>query len=317
MLKKLFFCLSIVAIFFGSTHTSFAAPEDSKLTYVFSHGLGAFGECAMSYVKSHNLDDIPVLDKKTGQVTRLSLSQDKNNPFYILYHPICFFNYPSSNANFHNDNDGSISAKNTFSSKKASLAQNTEIETLKNHIENIDGDAVLFGHSMGASTIINYMAQYNPKNIKAVVLEAPFDTIESVVRNKIGWFRKLGLGSLYLWLAHPEYDRYGIRPGNVVHRIHPTIPVIFIHSKKDSLIPVTSSRRMYNAMKKNGRTKVHIFELEEATHTNASNCADSGNYQRVIHAFYKNYGLPCDETLAAEGQALFETTQPAIDSFYK
>ena len=307
MLKKLFFFCLISLV--GATHIS-AIAEDSTLTYVFSHGLGAYGECAMYYVKGHRLNNIPVLDERTGQVTYQSLTSDKNNPFYILYHPISFFNYPSSNANFHDD--GNISAKNTLSSKKASLAQGIEIETLKNHIKNIDGNVVLFGHSMGASTIINYMAQYNPKNVKAVVLEAPFDTIEHVIRNKIGWLRKLGLGSLYLSLAHPEYDKYGIRPGNVAHRIHPTVPVIFIHSKKDSLIPVTSSRRMYNAMKKNGHAKVHIFELEEATHTNASNCTDSANYQRVVHAFYKNYGLPCDETLAAEGQALFETTQPAI-----
>ena len=34
--------------------------------------------------------------------------------------------------------------------------------------------------------------------------------------------------------------------------------------------------------------------------------------QKVVHAFYQEYGLPCDEELARAGLALFAATQPAL-----
>ena len=289
------------------------ADEQPSLTYVYSHGLGSFGEHAVFYVKGHTLDDVLVLDKETGEVTPMTISVNTDSPFYILYEPIHFFTYPSSaKINVVKENGKPSLKKGKLSPHQASLAQHIEIETLKNQIEKIEGDCVLFGQSMGAATAITYMAQYNPKNVKAIILEAPFDTVENVVHHKIGFWNYLGLGSLYLRYTHPAYDKTGIKPGQVAHLIDSSIPILFVHSKKDAFVPLEGSRAMYKSIKASVNTKVHIFELKEAKHNNARCCSDTADYQRVVHAFYKKYGLPCDEILAAEGQLLFETTQPNL-----
>lgn len=311
---KVSFYSAILLLYSSIIVTALYGVADSQLTYVYSHGLGSVGEHAIFYVKGHQLHNVSVLEKETGQVANASVTIGEENPFYILYHPIHFFNYPSSSdVHVIQDRSNASLVKGKLSPKKASLAQHIEIETLREQIEKISGDCILFGRSMGAATVITYMAQHKPKNVKAIILEAPFDTVENVIRHKIGFWNIFGLGTLYLRYTHPEYAASGIKPGHVAHLIDNSIPILFVHSKKDAFVPVECSRTMYKIIKGNGNPKTHIFELKEAKHNNAGISADAADYQRVVHAFYKEYGLPCNEILAAEGRVLFETTQPQFE----
>ena len=304
---------SSIFLLYGIVISGVCQATDYELTYVYSHGLGSVGEHAIYYVKGHQLHNVSVLEKETGQITSASVTIGEENPFYILYHPIHFFNYPSSSdVHVIQDKSNASLVKGKLSPKKASLAQHIEIETLREQIEKISGDCILFGRSMGAATVITYMAEHKPKNVKAIVLEAPFDTVENVIRHKIGFWNIFGLGTLYLKYTHPEYVFSGVKPGHVAHLVDSSIPILFVHSKKDAFVPLECSRTMYKIIKANGNTKAHIFELKEAKHNNAGISSDAADYQRVVHAFYKNYGLPCNEALADEGRVLFEATQPNL-----
>ncbi len=296
----IFFCWSI-------------ALANAPITYVYSHGLGSMGEHAVYYVKDHCLDKVKTLIESTGEITEMPLHAKDDGSFYLLYQPVHFFNYPSSDEIHAIQNEShTVIKKGLPYPEKVSIAQHIEIETLKNEIEKITGDCILFGRSMGAATIITYMAQYKPKNVKAIVLEAPFDTVERVIHHKIGFWDKLGLGTLYLKYMHPAYDAAGIKPATVAHLIDSHIPILFVHSKKDAFVPVECSRALYQSMKASGNTQVHLFELQEAKHNNAGISADADDYQKVVHAFYRHYGLPYDEKLALAGAPLLANTQPVL-----
>ena len=305
-MKLFVYGICLISFFLSS-----CVAENAPLTYVYSHVLGSVGVHAIHYVKDHSLDKVKALVEETGEIIEMSLKSDNPTPFYILYQPVHFFNYPSSREiNVIQKRSHVAIEKELAYPEKASLAQHIEIETLKNEMEKITGPCILFGRSMGASTIINYMAKYKPTNVKAIVLESPFDTVERVVHRRIGFLDWFGLGTLYLKYRHPAYNGAGVKPVNVAHLIDPHIPILFIHSKKDSFVPVECSRTLYRVIKASGNEQVHLFELREAKHNNAGISADADDYQKVVHAFYKKYGLPCDEGLALEGMPLLALTRP-------
>jgi len=64
-----------------------------------------------------------------------------------------------------------------------------------------NSEIVIFGLSRGASAVLNLMALYNPPQVKALVLESPFDTVGSIIDNK----RK----QLHLeWFSHDAGEVY-------------------------------------------------------------------------------------------------------------
>ena len=284
----------------------------ADIVYVYSHGLGQSGVSAISYVKDHCLEKVKAHDVISNEIKEIPSYSKNTNSFYILNKPLHYFNYPCAHdVGLTIEKDGTITRKRGVAyPEKVSLAQHLEIETLKNEIDSIASDCILFGNSMGAATIITYAAQYKPKNVKAIILDAPFDTVERVMQHKLGFWNKLGLGWLYLKYWYPSYNSKGVKPANVAHLIETHIPILFVHSKKDALVPIDASRALYQAIKESGNNKVHIFELDHATHANAHESADADNYQKVVHAFYKKYNLPCDEQLALKGMQLLSTTQP-------
>lgn len=293
----------------------------SALTYVYSHGLGDAGVTAAYYTKGHSVtvqvDVDGIMQEANIQV------ENPNESFYIFGEPIHHFNYPHAHkvgikkypAGFIGLNGKTFRPHiqlGIADSKKVSLGQHIEIDTLKKEIEHIKDDCILFGRSMGAATIINYLATYKPTNIKAVILEAPYDCIENVIWSKIGPLQWLGLGKAFTATQYPQYNSNGIKPSKCIHTISTDIPVLFVHSKKDSLIPVSCSRGLYKNLKKMGHKKVYLLELNNADHNDATTSSDANMYQRVVHAFYKEYGLPYDADLAGAGLAQFTLTQPSL-----
>lgn len=333
MFKKI---ISVLASIFSLN------AEEPLMSYVYCHGLGGSGYESINYVKDHTIDKVKLrkvkreFTSKPGQTRDFwsssssftiqevddsngdkpifveeSVSLDDKSPFYILYNPVYYFNYPSSDDHYGTICNGKVNFESKITdSKKVSLSQGYEISALRETVNKIKGDCILFARSMGASTAINYMALDNPVCVKALILEAPFDSVERVVKSMLGIFSWIGIGSLALRLTYPSYDKKGIKPIDSITKLSKDIPIIFIHSKKDEIIPIAASRSLYRMLYFSGYQKVHIFELDYARHNNATTGIDSVNYQRVIHAFYKNYGFPHDAQLAKEGEVFFEKTRP-------
>lgn len=284
------------------------------ITSVYCHGLGCSGLEAVYRVKDHEIADIPAT-QVAGDSARNHISYAEGT-FAILNQPLHQFDFPSSQTRFIEGKTGQSSYETTLNRNKVSLGQHIEMSALGIEVQSLKGDLILSGRSMGAATIINYVGICQPARIKALVLEAPFDTIENLLTYKFGVLNIVGLGALGRSWVYPAYQS-GLnlfKPINAIKLINKDIPVILIHSQKDTLISVRCSRNLYCALAQAGHTKVHLYELVHASHNNAPFSEDADGYQRVVHAFYKAYDLPHDPELAEEGRVLFDATMPSIDA---
>jgi len=260
----------------------------AQVWYLFSHGLGSTYKQAYRYAKTYKIG------KKTYY-----------NAQYFINRPFVTFNYPDSYEGFLHINR-----------KKTSFAQDNEIERLKLAFEKTvqyakknetdKSKIVIFGLSRGASTALNFMALYNPLQVKALVLESPFDAVSTIIDNQR---KKLHLE----WLSHSTgeyimenifclYNRNGIRPINMVCDIRKDLPILIICSKKDSFIPCHSSIQLYQKFKKFGHSSVHLFVADHGKHSRILWDQDGNIYQAIVHAFYEKYGLPHNTELAFQGK---------------
>jgi len=204
-----------------------------------------------------------------------------------------------------------------FYIRNTCLGQEDDIAAFKKGYEQIDDDVIVFGISRGAATASNFMALHQPTRIKGAVLESPFDHAEKGIEgfiNGCGFKRWPKTKNFFNWLFHKvaRYNKNGLHPKDVVEKISKDIPIIFVCSKKDGMIPYQSTINLYKQLIKSGHTYVHLLVLESGNHGFLIWGPDGDKYQNVIHAFYRRYNLPHNEQFATEGQALFEKCQPTL-----
>lgn len=176
-------------------------------------------------------------------------------------------------------------------------------------------DIVLYGVSRGAATAFNFLATtYQTKaikNVKAVVLEGCFDTIENVLRQQLPLLHKTQKSSSLLFYLfariYPSYDKNGINPRNAATTFPHEIPVLFVTSKRDAIVPPPCVYNIYNALKEAGHEHTYLLTLPTGPHHSMmSNEQDKSLYQAAVHNFYSNYRLAHDTTFACRGQQLLE-----------
>lgn len=296
---------SIVAVMvcsFNSVH---------PLTYIFSHGLGSSSARALHYTKS-SLGDIHF----SGGWRCLEADRDFSSSISmnILNLPLITVQYPHDRAiPFENG----VIKKRDIKRDQVGLAQYAEINALRKAIQMANDEVILYGHSMGASTILTYLATYGCSGIKALILEAPFDCVESVIDYKCGIFSWTGVGTLACKIAFPNYNPYGITPISSIRQrrsVKHWCPIMFIHSYKDELVPYACSERLYDALKAAGHEHLYMVTLHKSGH-NYLNSDDMAYCETAIHAFYKYYGLPYDVTLAEAGNSMFPGGREYYDKY--
>lgn len=165
------------------------------------------------------------------------------------------------------------------------------------HVGSVD-EIILYGVSRGASTTINFMALHQPNNIAALVLEAPFahmdDVIELKVKQlKLGWIPHIHAAAHYMvGSIFRNYVATGEQPINNIKRLPADLPILLVCTAADDLVPYTSTVKLYDELKKNGHTKVHLLVLKSGKHAKCLWGTDGEEYQNAVHAFYRHYGLP-------------------------
>jgi hypothetical protein len=175
---------------------------------------------------------------------------------------------------------------------------------------NMPTDIVLYGFSRGAAAAFNFMATcYNNKQVKrirAIVLEACYDNIAHLMPSPF---------SVLLETILPAYTRKGIAPGKkqvlkqfVLLCNTYAIPVIFISSKADKVVPHNNVKRLCMRIKQAGLNQLYFLTLNHASH--AGYLFDSKNdrarYHYCLHAFYRRYGLSHIPALADKGEKLLD-----------
>ena len=279
---------------FGALEFGYSA--DSQLpVFLFSHGLADTHKQAYTYKKS-----------------------EKPDKYYLIDGRLFTFDYPDATEKFWRVNI-----------TQTSLAQRDEINTLQKAFHDTfkllkkegyeSPSCVLVGLSRGASTIINFMGLYNPPEVRALVLESPFDSIQTIITHKIKhahlqWVPGINAISNALVSAlFFNYKRNGIQPKDTAPALDKDLPIFISCSLQDSLIPAVSTIKLYNILRASGHEHVYLFIAKSGEHSKILSSSEGKNYQNAVHAFYRKYKLPHDESFALQGEQILATCQPSSE----
>ncbi len=193
-----------------------------------------------------------------------------------------------------------------------SLGQENELEQLAREWQKLNEQFpladgfILIGVSRGASTIINFLATHKPKKVKAVIVESPFDTIETVIKAKV---ERFGIPAAPLMYAAPlvfwQFDPQGICPIKVIDQVEQDIPMLFVTVEGDHIVPKLSATNLVNARKQLGHSNCYHLHLMQGIHGKIMQGPDAGIYQDVAHAFFAQHGLPHNAEYAERGHEQF------------
>jgi hypothetical protein len=265
-------------------------PPESKLTFLYSHGIADDQTQAFLYTQVNPSNENPIIDNQN--------------------HTLVTFNYPDAGQGMIYPKIDSISDLfnlmahlKTISYKvnrsQTSFAQENEIQAIDEAQADITTPKVLVGASRGASTILTWLAtksQEYTQNVKAVVLESPFGSMDDIVRNILGeslyqYPQARSLGHNIVRFIFSQYKRRGISPISVAANIPKNIPILIVCSKEDARVPAWSSENLAQALKDADHPMVHCITLEHGVHGQLIKGPDGQTYRNTVHAFYKKYGL--------------------------
>lgn len=194
---------------------------------------------------------------------------------------------------------------------------------------------VWIAYSRGVMAALRYLGKYYylDKGLPdALILEGGVDTVPHFLCHMFDthiplWIQQKQkpqyMIDMLLWgfkkFYAPQYeDEWTGHIFQCISLIPADIPVLLVASRGDELVSYRSVVKMYRAFKdarkgkKGNGDNVHLLILHKARHSyyvdGVNNPLDRDCYQACVHAFYKEYGLPYDEKLAAQGKEIFDVT---------
>lgn len=166
---------------------------------------------------------------------------------------------------------------------------------------------ILWGASRGAATTFNAIAHHREQytNVKLVIVEGCYDTVFNTISDRMHPVaRKLGLhkGVHSLIGLFTKYNPKGISPLKSVDTFPEQIPVVFVTSKNDIVVPMARTKNLAYALATRGKNDVYLIELKHSTHKGYTidHRDDMQLYQHALHAIYKKLDLPYITEFAQE-----------------
>ncbi len=161
--------------------------------------------------------------------------------------------------------------------------------------EHPDAELILWGVSRGAATTFNAAASNDyEKNIRLIILEGCFESVDSVVSS---WGKLIQPFARQL-LKSTAYSKHGVSPIGLVDQFSKQIPeqtpVVFATSKSDGIVPCSHGQRLAYALaeadQRNGKQrKIFLITLKKSSH---GFYMGSQFYLRSIHTIYYYLNLP-------------------------
>lgn len=148
---------------------------------------------------------------------------------------------------------------------------------------------ICFGVSRGGAALINFLALFKPTNIKGVIIEGAPSSLMEIVNNSSGlnyiFYSMINKLAPYV----TNYRSNGPHPINSVLNLPHDIPILFVTSKKDQIVPYECSVNMYNKMIDNGYKNVELLVLENSKHDDylSNNNDDTNKYLQSVSDIYK------------------------------
>eukprot|EP01100_Stratorugosa_tubuloviscum_P006140 TRINITY_DN2663_c1_g1_i1.p1 TRINITY_DN2663_c1_g1~~TRINITY_DN2663_c1_g1_i1.p1 ORF type:complete len:440 (-),score=200.43 TRINITY_DN2663_c1_g1_i1:23-1342(-) len=222
-----------------------------------------------------------------------------------------------------NSIDGATLARHAVNLSRISLGQDNDVA---NYIAKLDyrrahrignSPLICWGVSRGAATTFNALALINKKNIqskknhksivtktglKLVVLESVFESIEGIF-DIWGWGQTSKNLGIYLLEHYTSWRKNGISPIKLVDFFPTNVPILFVSSQKDKMIPLASTKALAEAVVKrrilaNSNSEIvapiYFLQLKNSSHNNYTidDNEDQLAYLETVHSLYKKYDLP-------------------------
>lgn len=239
------------------------------------------------------------------------------NRYWLFAEPVVTFNFPDSQE------------QGQFNYAYVNLGQKIDQDRLdfafKKTLEELPTCTQIIGAgiSRGATTWLNYAAECRPPQLGALILESPFEAIKSIVNNLLRKFHMSWVPfstSLTLWAVKKKFTALNVNGPfslDLVDQIDKDLPIIFIHSRSDQVIPPNSSRKLYVKLLQSGHNHVYILELARGEHGKLMQGMEAELYQNCVHAFLQKYDLPHCAEFAQRGRSLLATCQPSVPEVQK
>lgn len=175
-----------------------------------------------------------------------------------------------------------------------------------------DDKMLVWGCSRGAAAACTFICTESDAadHIQLVVLEGCFDSSVSVIEKRFKRFGKGGIKRIKKFFEKRTYWRQnGISPLAVLDKWPDNVPVLFVTSRKDTVVPMECAincAKKLKALKPN--LDVYLLVLENSSHSGYAidNYADRVLYENVVNAFYQKYGWKHDAIKAALGSCDLE-----------
>ena len=150
-----------------------------------------------------------------------------------------------------------------------------------------DVDIALYGISMGASTVMMVSGEKLPSNVKAIIEDCGYDTVENELKHQLG--EMFGLPSFPLIPITSQYSKlragYNFKEASAVKQLEKNkLPMLFIHGDKDDFVPTKMVYPLYEATK--GPKELVI--VKGAAHAEAFT-QDREKYQEMVSGFLSDY----------------------------
>lgn len=236
--------------------------KNSKTVCFFSHGLADTGSQAYRYIPdfipfpiyTFNYNDVRFFPSKIPKIRQVNLAQ--YNDLICFVHEFELF------------------------------------ESLLQLRYKNDYQIILYGVSRGASVILLFLALFPEKlsHVSGIVLESPFDSVETIIKSKIKSIPcfSLDFGQTVLESIFGQYTRVSTKPRDLVFALPKHIPMLFVCSEKDSLVPKESTLFLYEQCINYSFANVSLFVAHDSKHAKIIYTQfDSQMYKNTLKIFFK------------------------------
>lgn len=147
---------------------------------------------------------------------------------------------------------------------------------------------VLYGASMGATTVLLASALRLPENVKCIVADSPFSSTKGIIR------KVCMIGKLPFWLGYPLavlgaglFGHFTLWKGSALCAVSfGNMPILFIHGQADRFVPHEMGQALYKACKGTKR----FYSVPGAGHC-LSYYVDPEGYCRQLKIFFQECGV--------------------------
>ena len=193
------------------------------------------------------------------------------------------------------------------------LGQGKDVQALKEQILG-ENSYILFGLCRGGMAIINYMAEYNPTNICALVLdETPADVCDIIkkMQNYCIPLKAFSTKTIMHRCFPACRKNYKAPVSNISSIINKDLPIFLVYANKNTTFHFPSSTwKNYLAFKQAGFKNVYLCELQDSCQKAVGD--DKLLYLQALNSFYKKHNLTYDAKYAILNDKQMNMMQPSI-----